>query len=93
MILSFRDQDSERVFHRERSRRPPPDIQCNAQRKLAVLDAAEVLQDLRLPPGNQLERLSGVREGQYSIRVNDQWRVCFRWIGADAYDVEIADYH
>ena len=68
-------------------------MQRNAQRKLAVLDAAEVLQDLRVPPGNRLERLSGVREGQYSIRVNDQWRVCFRWIGADAYDVEITDYH
>ena len=93
MILSFRDQDSERVFHRERSRRLPPDIQRNAHRKLAVLDAAEVLQDLRVPPGNRLERLSGVREGQYSIRVNDQWRVCFPWVGADAYDVEITDYH
>ena len=93
MILSFRDQDSESVFHRERSRRLPPDIQRNAQRKLAVLDAAEVLQDLRVPPGNRLERLSEVREGQYSIRVNDQWRVCFRWVGADAYGVEITDYH
>ena len=93
MIISFRDQDSERLFHGERSRRLPPDIQRVAQRKLAVLDAAEMLQDLPVPPGNRLERLSGVREGQYSIRVNDQWRVCFRWIGADAYDVEITDYH
>ncbi len=93
MIISFRDQESERVFHRERSRRLPPDIQRIAQRKLAVLDAAEVLQDLRVSPGNRLERLSGVRQGQYSIRVNDQWRVCFRWIGADAFDVEIIDYH
>ena len=93
MIISFRDQDSERLFHGERSRRLPPDIQRVAQRKLAVLDAAEMLQDLRVPPGNRLERLSGVREGQYSIRVNDQWRVCFHWIGADAYDVEITDYH
>ena len=81
------------MFHEERSRRLPPDIQRVAQRKLAVLDAAEMLQDLRVTPGNRLERLSGVREGQYSIRVNDQWRVCFRWIGADAYDVEITDYH
>jgi len=93
MIISFRDQDSERVFHSERSPRLPPDIQRTAQRKLAVLDAAEVLQDLRAPPGNRLERLSGVRRGQYSIRVNGQWRVCFRWAGADAYDVEITDYH
>ena len=80
------------MFHGERSRRLPPDIQRTAQRKLAVLDAAEVLQDLRVPPGNRLERLSGVREGQYSIRVNDQWRVCFRWIAADSYDVEFTDY-
>ena len=93
MILSFRDQDSERLFHGERSRRLPPDFQRVAQRKLAVLDAAEMLQDLRVPPGNRLESLSGVREGQYSIRVNDQWRVCFRWVGADAFDVEITDYH
>ena len=93
MIISFRDQDSERVFDGERSRRLPPDIQRVAQRKMAVLDAAEVLQDLRVPPDNRLERLLGVRRGQYSIRVNDQWRVCFRWVGADAYDVEITDYH
>ena len=93
MIISFRDQDSERVFHGGRSRRLPPDIQLIAQRKLTVLDAAEVLQDLRVPPGNRLERLLGVRRGQYSIRVNDQWRVCFRWVGGDAYDVEIVDYH
>ena len=93
MIISFRDQDSERVFHGGRSRRLPPDIQRIAQRKLTVLDAAEVLQDLRVPPGNRLERLLGVRRGQYGIRVNDQWRVCFRWVGADAYDVEITDYH
>ena len=93
MIISFRDQDSERLFHGERSRRLPPDIQRVAQRKLAVLDAAEMLQDLRVPPGNRLERLVGDRRGQYSIRVNDQWRVCFRWVGADAFDVEITDYH
>jgi len=64
-----------------------------AQRKLAILDAAESLQDLRVPPGNRLEKLSGRREGQYSIRINDQWRVCFRWQAGVAHDVEIVDYH
>ncbi len=93
MIRSFRDQESENVFLRERSRRLPPDVQRVAQRKLALLDAADSLQDLRVPPGNRLERLSGSREGQFSIRVNDQWRVCFRWSGTDAHDVEITDYH
>ena len=68
-------------------------VQRMAQRKLAILNAAELLQDLRVPPGNRLDRLSGDREGQYSIRVNDQWRVCFRWSDGDAYDVEIVDYH
>ena len=93
MIRSFRDDESEKVFLRERSRRLPPDVQRISQRKLALLDAADSLQDLRVPPGNRLERLSGSREGQYSIRVNDQWRVCFRWSGTDAHDVEITDYH
>ena len=93
MIRSFRDSETERVFLRERSRRLPPDVQRIAQRKLAILDAAESLQDLRGPPGNRLERLSGSREGQYSIRINDQWRVCFRWSDGDTYEVEIIDYH
>ena len=69
------------------------EVQRIAQRKLAILDAAGSLQDVGVPPGNRLERLSGYREGQYSIRINDQWRVCFRWSDGDAYDVEIADYH
>jgi proteic killer suppression protein len=64
-----------------------------AQRKLGILDAAESLQDLRVPPGNRLEKLSGERNGQHSIRINDQWRVCFRWRERDAYDAEIVDYH
>lgn len=64
-----------------------------ALRKLFLLDAAEKLEDLRIPPGNQLERLAGDRKGQYSIRINDQWRVCFRWEEGDAYEVEIVDYH
>ena len=93
MIRSFRDADTERVFGRERSRRLPPDVQRRAHRKLLLLDAAETLQDLRIPPGNRLERLSGDRAGQHSIRVNDQWRLCFRWVRNDAYDVEITDTH
>jgi proteic killer suppression protein len=93
MIQSFRDRETEKVFRREGTRRLPPDIQRMAQRKLAILDAAESLQDLRVPPGNRLEKLSGERNGQHSIRINDQWRVCFRWRERDAYDVEIADYH
>ena len=93
MIQSFRDRETEKVFRREGTRRLPPDIQRMAQRKLAILDAAESLQDLRVPPGNRLEKLSGERYGQHSIRINDQWRVCFRWRERDAYEVEIADYH
>jgi proteic killer suppression protein len=93
MIRSFGDRESERVFTRQRSDRLPPEVQRVAQRKLMVLDAAESLQDLRVPPGNRLERLSGSRSGQYSIRVNDQWRICFRWREGDAYEVEINDYH
>ena len=93
VIRSFRNQETARVFLRNRSRRFPPDIQRTAQRKLAVLDAAESLLDLRLPPGNRLEELSGGRAGQHSIRINDQWRVCFRWVDGGVYDVEIADYH
>ena len=93
MIRSFRDRETEGVFERERSRRLPPDVQRRAHRKMLLLDAAEALNDLRVPPGNRLERLSGDKAGQYSIRVNDQWRICFRWERGDAYDVEIADYH
>ena len=93
MIKSFRGRESKAVFLRERSRRLPPDIQRIAQRKLAILDAAVSLQDLRAPPGNRLEGLSGTREGQHSIRINDQWRICFRWRDSDAFDVEITDYH
>lgn len=93
MIRSFRDADSERVFRREPTRRWAPEVQRVAQRKLVMLDAAESPQDLRVPPGNRLEKLRGLRAGQYSIRVNDQWRVCFRWKDGDAHDVEIVDYH
>jgi proteic killer suppression protein len=93
VIRSFADGETERVFRRERSRKLPPDVQRRAHRKLLLLDAAEAIGDLRVPPGNRLERLSGRRAGQYSIRINDQWRVCFRWERGDAFDVEITDYH
>ncbi|MBI2872732.1 MAG: type II toxin-antitoxin system RelE/ParE family toxin [Chloroflexi bacterium] len=93
MIRSFRNEDTRSVFLRERLRRLSADVQRVAQRKLAILHAAESLEDLRAPPGNRLGRLSGDREGQYSIRINDQWRICFRWSDGDAYEVEIVDYH
>lgn len=93
MIRTFRDKQTEKVFLRERSRKLSPDVQRIALRKLAMLDAAQAIQDLRVPPGNRLEKLSRDREGQYSIRINDQWRVCFRWEEGNAYDVEITDYH
>lgn len=93
MIRSFRDRETEKVFNREVSRRWARDLQRVARRKLLMLDAAETLVDLRVPPGNRLEKLSGHRKGQYSIRINDQWRICFRWAEGDASDVEIVDYH
>ena len=93
MIKSFRDKETEKVFRRQFSRRLPPHLQRVAQRKLAILDAAERLDDLRVPPGNRLEKLSGDRAGQYSIRISDRWRVCFEWVEGDAYEVEIVDYH
>lgn len=93
MIRSFRDKDAERLFRREPIRKVPPAIQRVALRKLVQLDAATALADLRVPPGNRLERLTGDRAGHYSIRINDQWRVCFRWHQGDAHDVEIVDYH
>jgi len=81
------------VFERKRSRKLPSDIQQVALRKLRMLNRAETLQDLRVPPANRLERLVGDRKGQYSIRINDQWRICFLWQDGDALDVEIVDYH
>ena len=93
MLRSFADKDAERVWRRERSRRLDATVQRAALRKLLILDAAEALGDLRIPPGNRLERLAGDRAGQYSIRVNDQWRICFRWSAAGADEVEIVDYH
>ena len=93
MIKSFRDKDTERLFQRQFLRHFPPDLHRSAWSKLVQIDAAEQLDDLRIPPANRLKRLSGDRAGQYSIRINDQWRICFRWQDGDAYDVEVADYH
>jgi len=93
VIRSFADGETEKIFRRERSRVLPPDVQRRAHRKLLLVNAAERVDDLRVPPGNRLERLKGDREGQYSIRVNAQWRICFRWAGGDAVDVEVTDYH
>ncbi|HZJ50794.1 MAG TPA: type II toxin-antitoxin system RelE/ParE family toxin [Actinomycetota bacterium] len=93
MIKSFRDRDTERLFDRRPIRRLGSELQRMALRKLRILEAAMSLGDLRVPPGNRLERLRGERAGQYSIRINDQWRICFRWDEGDAYDVEIVDYH
>jgi len=92
VIKGFRCSETEKVFQRKRSRKFGS-IQRIALRKLLVLDASDSLSDLRIPPSNRLEKLSGDRRGQHSIRVNDQWRVCFRWKNGDAYDVEIVDYH
>ena len=93
MIKTFACKETERLFNRQFSRKLPQSIQRVARRKLEILDAAEVLQDLRIPPSNRLEKLLGDREGQYSIRINDQWRICFEWQVGDAYEVEITDYH
>lgn len=93
VIRSFADAETEKVFQRQRSRQLPLDVQRRAHRKLLLLDAADAVGDLRVPPGNRLERLRGDRVGQHSIRINDQWRICFRWERGDAHDVEITDYH
>jgi toxin HigB-1 len=93
MIVSFRCRDTENLFHGKFSRRLPQDIQRRAQIKLASLHRATALDDLRLPASNRLEALQGDRKGQNSIRINDQWRICFGWEGGSAHDVEIVDYH
>ena len=93
MIRSFACPETERLFNDETSRRLPTQIQRAARRKLLLLHQARRLEDLRAPPGNRLEALKGDRKGQHSIRVNDQWRICFRWEAGDAYGVEIVDYH
>ena len=93
MIKSFREKETAKIFQRQRSRKLPQDIQQIALRKLRMLNNSRSLQDLRVPSSNRLEKLSGDRAGQYSIRINDQWRICFDWQDGDAYDVEIVDYH
>ena len=93
VIKSFRDGETQKIFSRQRSSRLPPDIQQVALRKLRMLNNAHGTDDLRVPPGNLLERLSGDRAGEHSIRINDRWRVCFEWREGDAYDVEIVDCH
>jgi toxin HigB-1 len=93
MIRSFKDKETQNLFERKRSRKLPSDIQQVALRKLRMLNRADTLQDLRVPPANRLERLIGDREGQHSIRINDQWRICFSWKDGDALNVEIVDYH
>jgi proteic killer suppression protein len=93
MIKTFRNKDTERIFNRQRVKRFSLSIQKLAQRKLDLIDGADLIDDLRKPPGNHLEKLSGGRKGQYSIRVNDQWRICFQWKSGQATDVEIVDYH
>ena len=93
MIRSFRCKGTERIWQGHTSRKFPADIQDRALRKLRQLDASRTVEDLRNPPGNRLEALKGERTGQMSIRINDQWRICFRWVGHDAHDVEIVDYH
>ena len=93
MIRSFRNKESGKLFDRERNRAVPGSLQKAALRKLLILDAAERLEDLRVPPGNRLEKLKGDRSGQHSIRINDRYRICFEWRDAGAEAVEIVDYH
>ncbi len=93
MIRDFADKEAEKIWEGTPSRRLPGDIQNAARRKLRMLNSASNLDDLRIPPANRLEVLKGDRKGQYSIRINDQWRICFRWHNGDAHDVEIVDYH
>ena len=93
MIKGFRSKETEKIWRGEVSRRLPQNIQAMARRKLRMLNNARRLEDLRIPPANRLEALKGDRAGQHSIRINDQWRICFVWIDGDATDVEITDYH
>ena len=93
MIRSFRDKRTEALYISRTPKGFPPDIVERARRKLAAVNAANSLDDLKIPPSNRLEPLRGDRSGQYSIRINDKWRICFRWADGDAHDVEICDYH
>jgi toxin HigB-1 len=93
MIVSFRDPETETIWSGRRSRRLPGDIQTSTLRKLRLLNNAKRLEDLRVPPGNRLEAMKGSRAGQHSIRINDQWRICFVWKDNHAHQVEVVDYH
>ncbi len=93
MIRSFKSKEAEKVFNRKHSQKLPTSIQRIAMRKLWMINSAVCIDDLRVPPANHLEALQGKRKGQYSIRINNQWRICFKWKEGDAYDVEIVDYH
>ncbi len=93
MITGFKDRETEKLWEGSTSRRLPQDIQAVARRKLRMLNNAHSLDDLRIPPANRLEALKGKRKGQYSIRINDQWRVCFAWADGNVNEVEIVDYH
>jgi proteic killer suppression protein len=93
MVRTFADSDTERIFRGLRPRKIPIQIRERASRKLILLNAVEALQELKVPPGNRLEKLKGDRSGQHSIRINDQWRICFIWREGNAYEVEITDYH
>lgn len=93
MIISFKDNDTEALYKGKLPRRIPADVASRAVRKLFLIDTVTRLDDLRIPPGNRLEALTGNRQGQYSIRVNDQWRICFEWSDGDALNVEFTDYH
>jgi proteic killer suppression protein len=93
MIKSFKCKETEKIFNRDYSLKFPNDIQKSAMKKLWMIDAAPDFRSLKVPPSNRLEALKGRRKGQNSIRINSQWRICFRWKSGDAYDVEIVDYH
>ena len=93
MIKTFKCKETEKIFGREYSRKLPRDIQKAAFRKLRMIGRSTTLSDLKIPPANRLEKLSGKRKGQYSIRINDQWRICFKWVDNNAFGVEITDYH
>ena len=93
MIKSFRGKDAEQVFKRLFVKKLSAELQRLAYRKLLLIDSVDTVEELKVPPGNRLEKLSGDRKGQHSVRINDQFRICFRWRNGDAYDVEIMDYH
>ena len=93
MIKLFQDKETEKIFNRQISNKLPQNIQNIARKKLVILDAVTEIEDLRVPPGNRLEVLRGNRKGKHSIRINDQWRICFKWKDGDSYSVEITDYH